>query len=136
MYSGSLIRLDSSLSATLSFPQSMFPKADEGMRLPVLSKPHPTELRQRRWSLRSINHICRPLKNKYEYFTWNANGIEDTGMASKDNKNRRDDERNRDLIFLNVGAELNGFKPTHDNKGSAAEERKVKEQDGTLMDHH
>jgi len=61
------------------------------------------------------------------------NGIEFTRMASKDNKNRWDNERNRDLVLLNVGAKLDWFKPTHDNKGSAAEEGQMKKQDSTLM---
>jgi hypothetical protein len=56
-----------------------------------------------------------------------------TWVASKDNKDRRNDECDSDPILLNIGAELNGIKTIHNNDRSAATEREMQKLDSTLF---
>jgi hypothetical protein len=56
-----------------------------------------------------------------------------TWMPSKDNKDRRNDERNSDPVLFNIGTKLNGVKSIHNDNGSAAEEREMQKLDSALF---
>lgn len=50
-----------------------------------------------------------------------------TGVAGEDNEHRGDDERERDLVLLDVGAERDGFEAALNYDGATNRQREVEE---------